>query len=97
MLGNKLDIVEKNPDQRQVSKEEVIDYAAQKNIDFIEISCLTGKNFDLVIKWMEHNVDDLNLDNYPSNSRLRKITLHDPSLQLDREPNESSSKCACIL
>ena len=44
LVGNKIDLVEETPQQRQVSKQEAQEYATNKNILFFETSAKTNEN-----------------------------------------------------
>ncbi len=57
LVGNKLDLQEK----RQVTREEIEAYAAQKNISYVECSSLTGENVDDVKENVFFKSLDLNL------------------------------------
>lgn len=46
LVGNKLDLVEKNPDLRKVSRNKADDFARQRGQDFIETSAVTDENVD---------------------------------------------------
>jgi hypothetical protein len=46
IVGNKADLVASGGAQREVTKEEAAEYAAQENIDFVETSALTGEGVE---------------------------------------------------
>ncbi|EGR30779.1 Ras family protein, putative [Ichthyophthirius multifiliis] len=44
LIGNKLDLIEENPINRQVNKEEVLEFCQKNNLIYQETSSLTGQN-----------------------------------------------------
>lgn len=44
LIGNKLDLIEEDPSQRKVDKQEVIEFAKKHNLIYEETSAVSGKN-----------------------------------------------------
>jgi guanylate kinase len=46
MVGNKLDLIQHDPSQRKIKRDDALEYAQYEGITYYETSALTAKNVD---------------------------------------------------
>jgi len=83
LVGNKLDVCEKNPAERKVSSERAMEFAQTNNLLFMETSAVQDINvrdiFELLVQEI-YNVKSRE-DLMARRHEGRKIVHHDPSLE----------------
>lgn len=83
LVGNKLDLCEKNPMERRVSTERAIEFARDNNLLFMETSAFTDVNvrdvFELLVQEI-YNVKSR--EQTPKQAPGGRVLVHnDPSLE----------------
>ena len=84
LVGNKLDVCEKNPLERKVSSERALDFAKQNNLLFMETSAFADVNvkdvFELLVQEI-YNVKSREDLMARRNGGGRMLVHQDPSLE----------------
>ena len=78
ILGNKVDLI----DERKVNYETGLNFAKNKNIKFMEISCKLDLNVSDVVYCMIYDI--LKIDNYCYSNRTKSFSLEKPSIHSRR-------------
>jgi Rab family protein len=90
LVGNKLDICEKNASARKVSREQAIELAKQEGLMFMETSAAADVNvrdsFELLVQEI-YNVKSRE----PVAPKTKTIRVDDPSFQA----NQDDAGCQC--
>ena len=80
LVGNKLDICEKNATARKVSRERAIELAKQEGLMFMETSAMANVNvrdsFELLVQEI-YNVKSRE----PAQPQMRTLRINDPNLE----------------
>ncbi|KAL4454133.1 hypothetical protein ABPG73_009950 [Tetrahymena malaccensis] len=97
LIGNKLDLIEEDPSQRKVDKQEVIDFAKKHNLIYEETSAVSGKNvkesFQTLIETIYKDSVENGQDYKPKPPIDEKPIILDPANHGDKpkQPND----CCC--
>ena len=78
ILGNKVDLIE----ERKVNYETGLNFAKNKNIKFMEISCKLDLNVSDVVYCMIYDI--LKIENYCYSNRTKSFSLEKPSIHSRR-------------
>ena len=94
LIGNKLDLLEKNENKREVTKEEAQTYAKNNNMLFYETSALNGNNInDIFEELMQAIYTEKRKIPYLNNIEENRNTINIRS-QIDKHLNVEN-KCEC--
>lgn len=92
LVGNKLDICEKQPHERRVSTERAMEFARENNLLFMETSAYADVNvrdvFELLVQEI-YNVKSREDLIAKRNQGGKKLVVNDPSL-------EEKKMCGCL-
>lgn len=99
LVGNKLDLVEDDPEKRAVSIEDALEYCKDENLLFKEVSAKTGSNIKEVFQTIGEKLYEIkqkelskgnNSDNINSNQNNGEINISLPR----PSTNDSTSCCS---
>ena len=91
LVGNKLDICEKNQLERKVSCDRAGDFARSNEMLFMETSAFTDINVRDVFETLDQEIYNVKSREDSSGMRqgVKKLVHHDPSM-------EEKSSCGCM-
>jgi Rab family protein len=93
LVGNKLDICEKQPLERKVSHQRALEFAQENQILFMETSAVTDINvrdcFELLVQEI-YNVKSREDNMAKKQAAGRKLVHNDPSL------DNNKTGCSCL-
>ena len=93
LVGNKLDICEKQPGERKVSYEQAMEFAKDNNLLFMETSAFTDVNvrdvFEMLVQEIYNTKSREDLNGQRTQTGKKILVHNDPSL-------DDKKMCGCM-